>query len=65
VPVGALTDQSIAALSGSVPTPGERNGAISLHTMADKQEDSASKEKQAPPQFVVAAVELVLKVSTG
>ena len=47
------------------PLVGERNGAISLHTMADKQEGSASKEKRVPPQFVVAAVELVLKVSAG
>jgi Protein of unknown function (DUF992) len=69
-PVPGLLEQSYAA-DGQAPagqTPplvGGRNGEISLHTMADKQAGSASKEKQVPPQFVVAAIELVLKVSAA
>jgi hypothetical protein len=68
--VPGLLEQSYApdeqAPAGQTPPLiGERNGGISLHTMADKQEGSASKEKQAPPQFVVAAIELILKVSAA
>jgi hypothetical protein len=33
--------------------------------MTEQQEGSASKDKPTPPEFVVAAVELILKVSTG
>ena len=47
------------------PLIGERNGSISLFTMAEKQEGSASKEKQPAPEFVVADVELVLKAAVG
>jgi Protein of unknown function (DUF992) len=55
-----------ATPAGQVPPLlGERNTHISLYTLADKQEGSASKEKQTPPPFVVAEVELVLKASAG
>jgi hypothetical protein len=55
-----------ATPAGQVPPLlGERNGQISLYTLGDKQEGSASKEKQPPPVFVVAEVELVLKASAG
>ena len=55
-----------ATPAGQVPALiGERNGAISLYTMADKQEGSASKEKQPPPEFVIAEIQLVLKASAG
>jgi hypothetical protein len=47
------------------PLIGERNGSISLFTMAEKQEGSASKEKQPAPDFVIADVELVLKAAVG
>jgi len=47
------------------PLIGERNGSISLFTMAEKQEGSASKEKQPAPEFVVADVELVLKATVA
>jgi len=65
-----LLQQSYAADTGTPvgqvpPLIGERNGNISLLTMTEKQEGSASKDKPTPPEFVVAAVELVLKVSTG
>jgi len=65
-----LLQQSYAADTGTPAgqTPllvGERNGDITLQTMADKQEGNATKDKPTPPQFVVAAIELVLKVSAG
>jgi Protein of unknown function (DUF992) len=65
-----LLQQSYAADTGTPvgqvpPLIGERNGNISLLTMTEKQEGSGSKDKPTPPEFVVAAVELVLKVSTG
>jgi hypothetical protein len=47
------------------PLIGERNSDISLQTMADAQEGSASKDKPTSPQFIVAVVDLVLKVSVG
>jgi hypothetical protein len=60
-----INDEAHALFPRAVALVGERNGEISLHTMSEKQEGSASKEKQPPPQFVVAAIELVLKVSAG
>ena len=63
--------QQTYAVDGATPsgqTPpliGERNGSISLFTMAEKQEGSASKEKQPAPEFVIADVELVLKGAVG
>ena len=55
-----------ATPSGQVPALiGEPKGDISLHSMADKEEGSASQEKQTTPQFLVTAVELMLKASTG
>ena len=47
------------------PLIGERNGSISLFTMAEKQEGSASKESQSAPLFVIADIELVLKAAVG
>jgi hypothetical protein len=47
------------------PLIGERNGSISLFTMAEKQEGSASKENQPVPLFVIADIELVLKAAVG
>ena len=47
------------------PLIGERNGSISLFTMAEKQEGSASKENQPAPLFVIADIELVLKAAVG
>jgi hypothetical protein len=65
-----LLQQSYAADTGTpagqtAPLLGERKGDITLQTMADKQEGSATKDKPTPPLFVVAAIELVLKVSAG
>jgi len=55
-----------ATPSGQVPALiGEPKSDISLHSMADKEEGSASQEKQATPRFLVTAVELMLKASTG
>lgn len=47
------------------PLIGERNGTISLFTMTEKQEGSASKENQPAPLFVIADIELVLKTAVG
>jgi hypothetical protein len=47
------------------PLIGERNGTISLFTMVEKQEGSASKENQPAPLFVIADIELVLKAAVG
>jgi Protein of unknown function (DUF992) len=47
------------------PLRGERNGEMTLHTMADKPEGSASKDKPPAPQFLVSEIELVLKASTS
>jgi Protein of unknown function (DUF992) len=65
-----LLQQSYAvdATTPSGQTPpliGERNGLISLFTMAEKQEGSASKENQPAPLFVIADIELVLKAAVG
>jgi Protein of unknown function (DUF992) len=65
-----LLQQSYAvdATTPSGQTPpliGERNGSISLFTMAEKQEGSASKEKQPAPLFVIADIELVLQAAVG
>jgi hypothetical protein len=65
-----LLQQSYAADTGTpagqpAPLIGERNSDITLQTMADTQEGSASKDKLTPPQFFVAAIDLVLKVSVG
>jgi hypothetical protein len=66
----ALLQQSYAvdATTPSGQTPpliGERNGSISLFTMAEKQEGSASKEDQPAPLFVIADIELVLKAAVA
>ena len=47
------------------PLVGERNGEITLLTMAEKKEGSASKEKPETPRSIVTAVELKLKVSAS
>ena len=65
-----LLQQSYAvdATTPSGQTPpliGERNGSISLFTMTEKQEGSASKENQPAPLFVIADIELVLKAAVG
>jgi len=65
-----LLQQTYAAdaTTPSAQTPpliGERNGSISLFTLAEKQEGSASKEKQPVPLFVIADIELVLKAAVG
>jgi len=63
--------QQTYAVDGATPsgqTPpliGERNGSISLFTMAEKQEGSATKESQPAPLFVIADIELVLKAAVG
>ena len=44
---------------------GERNSAIALQTLVEKQVGSATKEKQPPPPFVVTDMDLVLKTTAG
>jgi len=69
-PTPGLLQQDYAADTGappgqSAPLRGERGGELTLHTMADKPEGSASKEKPTAPQFLVSEIALVLKVSTS
>jgi hypothetical protein len=49
----------------TAPLVGERNSEITLHTMAEKREGSASKEKLETPVFIVIAMELKLMTSTS
>jgi hypothetical protein len=65
-----LLQQSYAvdATTPSGQTPpliGERNGSISLFTMAERPEGSASQANQPAPLFVIADIELVLKGAVG
>jgi hypothetical protein len=47
------------------PLVGEQNSEIILHTMSDKEEGGASKEKQSAPRFAIIEIELKLKASTS
>jgi len=44
---------------------GQQNSEITLHTMSDKHEGSASKEEQTGPRFAITAIELRLTASTS
>jgi hypothetical protein len=53
-----------ATPAGQVPLLiGERTTEITLHSMVDKKEGSASKEKQAAPPFTITAIGLKLKAT--
>ena len=55
-----------AAMPGhAAPLVGERNSEITLHTMSEQSEGSASKHERAVQPFVITAIELTLKASTG
>jgi hypothetical protein len=65
-----LLQQNYAADPGAppgqpAPPRGELNSQMTLCTMADKPEGSASKEKPPAPQFLVSEIQLALKVSTS
>jgi hypothetical protein len=65
-----LLEQSYAAdlatPAGHVaPLIGERNNAITLHTMAEQNGGSASKPERHAPAFAITAIELKLKASTS
>jgi Protein of unknown function (DUF992) len=74
-PVGAqatpgLLQQSYSAdpatpAGQTAPLVGERTSEITLHTMSDKEEGSASKEKQSVPRFVITGIELKLKATAS
>jgi hypothetical protein len=55
-----------AAIPGhAAPLIGERNNGITLYTMSERKEGSASKHEQPPPLFAITAIELTLKASTS
>jgi len=65
-----LLQQSYAADSATpagqtAPLVGERHNDITLHTMEEKKEGSASKEKPDVPRFTITAIELKLKSSAS
>jgi Protein of unknown function (DUF992) len=69
-PAPGLLQQSYAAdsatpLGQTAPLVGEQNSEITLHSMAEKEEGSASKEKPDTPRFAITAIELKLKSSTS
>jgi hypothetical protein len=54
----------VAATPGQVATlVGERNNEITLHTMSEQEESSASRQRARLP-FVITEIELTLKAST-
>lgn len=68
-PSAGLLQQSYSAdsttpLGQTAALVGEQNSEITLYTMSDKEEGSASKEKQPAPRFVITAIELRLTAST-
>jgi hypothetical protein len=65
-----LLQQSYAADQATppgqtAPLVGERNSEITLHTMAEKEEGSASKEKAETRRFAITEIELKLKVGAS
>ena len=69
-PTAGLLQQSFAAdlatpLGQTAQLVGERNNEITLHTMADKEEGSASKDQRSAPRFAITAIELKLMASTS
>lgn len=69
-PSPGLLQQSYSADSttpaGQTPLlVGDHNGEITLHTMSDREEGSAAKEKQSVARFAITAIELKLKASTS
>jgi Protein of unknown function (DUF992) len=69
-PTVGLLQQSYSADSATpagqaAPLVGERDSEITLHSMSDKEEGSASKEKQSVPQFTITAIELKLRATTS
>jgi hypothetical protein len=69
-PSPGLLQQSYSADSttplGQTPLlVGDQNGEITLHTLSDKEEGSAAKEKQSAARFAITAIELKLTASTS
>ncbi len=69
-PTAGLLQQSYSAGSGTppgqtAPLVGERNSEITLHTMSDMDEGSASKEKQSVARFGITGIELKLTATTS
>ena len=55
-----------AAIPGhAYPLIGERNNEITLYTMSERKEGSASKHERPPLQFAITAIELKLQASIG
>jgi hypothetical protein len=56
----------LAATPGHMaPLIGERNNEITLHTMAEQNEGSASRQDRPQLRFAITAIELKLKASTS
>ena len=56
----------LAAPPGHIaPLIGKRNNDITLHTMSEQTEGSASKQARPAPAFAITAIELKLQASTS
>jgi hypothetical protein len=69
-PTPGFLEQSYAVDSAAIPghaAPliGERNNEITLYTMSEPKEGSASKHERPPILFAITAIELKLKASTS
>jgi uncharacterized protein DUF992 len=65
-----LLEQTYAADQGApqgqfAPLVGERNNDITLHTMSEKKEGSASTHERPALAFVITTIELKLRASTS
>jgi uncharacterized protein DUF992 len=66
-PAPGLLQQTYAADSATpagqtAPLVGERNTEITLHTMAEKEEGSTSKEKPVKPRFAITLTQMIAEL---